>query len=75
MASSVDAKKIASELKGNTLRCYWAMLNSEKGVIGVRELQRKLGFSSPALATYHLNNYPKNDKIRVYIAMSIFFFS
>ncbi|MDQ1279455.1 MAG: hypothetical protein QG670_717 [Thermoproteota archaeon] len=55
MTKSVDDKKIASELKGNTLRAYWAILKSEKGVMGVRELQRKLGFSSPALATYHLN--------------------
>ena len=51
----VDEEKIASELKGNTLRAYWALLRSEKGVIGVRELQRLLGFSSPALAAYHLN--------------------
>ena len=54
MASSFDDKKIASELKGNTLRAYWALLSSENGVMGVRELQRKLGFSSPALASYHL---------------------
>lgn len=54
MPSSADDKKIASELKGNTLRAYWALLGSENGVMGVRELQRKLGFSSPALAAYHL---------------------
>jgi len=30
-------------------------LSSEDGVVGVRELQRELGFSSPALAAYHLN--------------------
>ena len=54
MASSVDDKKIASELRGNTLRAYWALLGAENGVMGVRELQRKLGFSSPALAAYHL---------------------
>jgi len=53
--SSFDEEKIASELKGNTLRAYWALLNSQGGMIGVRELQRKLGFSSPALAAYHLN--------------------
>lgn len=53
--SSFDDEKIASELRGNTLRAYWALLNSEDGVVGVRELQRKLGFSSPALAAYHLN--------------------
>jgi hypothetical protein len=50
-----DEEKIASELRGNTLRAYWALLNSKDGVVGVRELQRKLGFSSPALASYHLN--------------------
>lgn len=55
MVSSFDDEKIASELKGNTLRTYWALLNSENEVIGVRELQRQLGFSSPALASYHLN--------------------
>jgi len=53
--SSLDDEKIASELKGNTLRTYWALLNAKDGVIGVRELQRQLGFSSPALAAYHLN--------------------
>jgi hypothetical protein len=53
--SHFDEEKIASELRGNTLRAYWALLNSEDGFVGVRELQRKLGFSSPALASYHLN--------------------
>jgi len=46
---------LTSELRGNTLRAYWALLNSKDGVIGVRELQRQLGFSSPALSSYHLN--------------------
>ena len=55
MLSSFDDEKIVSQLKGNTLRTYWAILNSKNGTMGVRELQRKLGFSSPALATYHLN--------------------
>ena len=54
MATSFDDEKIVSELKGNTLRAYWALLSSENGIMGVRELQRKLGFSSPALAAYHL---------------------
>ncbi len=52
---SFDEEKIASELRGNSLRVYWALLNSSDGTMGVRELQRKLGFSSPALAAYHLN--------------------
>jgi len=54
MASPVEDEKIASELKGNTLRAYWALLSAKNGIMGVRELQRKLGFSSPALASYHL---------------------
>jgi hypothetical protein len=49
-----DEEKIESELKGNTLRVYWALLRSPDRVVGVRELQRSLGFSSPALASYHL---------------------
>jgi hypothetical protein len=53
--NSLDDQKTASELKGNTLRVYWALLNSKDGMMGVRELQRQLGFSSPALAAYHLN--------------------
>lgn len=64
MASSIDDKKIASELKGNTLRAYWALLSSEKGIMGVRELQRKLGFSSPALAAYHLRKLEELGLVR-----------
>ncbi len=50
-----NEEKVVSELKGNTLRVYWALLNAKDGVMGVRELQRQLGFSSPTLAAYHLN--------------------
>jgi hypothetical protein len=50
-----DEEEIVSKLKGNTLRTYWALLSAEDGVVGVRELQRELGFSSSALAAYHLN--------------------
>ena len=50
----MEDDKIESELKGNTLRVYWALLKSQTGTIGVRELQRTLKFSSPALASYHL---------------------
>ncbi|MEM3382730.1 MAG: hypothetical protein QXL52_01905 [Nitrososphaerales archaeon] len=48
-------EEIASKLKGNTLRVYLALLKSKDGIIGVREVQRALKFSSPALAAYHLN--------------------
>lgn len=53
MALSAD-ENIAGKLRGNTLRTYVALLGSDNRVMGVRELQRKLGFSSPALASYHL---------------------
>ena len=53
--SSFDDERIISELRGNTLRAYWALMNAREGVLGPRELQRRLGFSSPALASYHLN--------------------
>jgi hypothetical protein len=50
----LDEEKISSELKGNTLRVYWQLLKSAEGVVGVREIQRLLGFSSSGLAAYHL---------------------
>lgn len=53
--TGLNEEEIVSKLKGNTLRVYWGLLSSEDGVVGVRELQRDLGFSSPALAAYHLN--------------------
>ena len=51
----LNEEKVASELRGNTLRVYWELLKSSNGVVGVRKVQRSLGFSSPALASYHLN--------------------
>jgi len=53
--SDVSDEKIASELRGNTLRVYWELLKSGNGIVGVREVQKSLKFSSPALASYHLN--------------------
>lgn len=51
----MDEEKVVSELRGNTLRVYWLLLSAEDGAVGVREVQRKLDFSSPTLAAYHLN--------------------
>ena len=51
----MDDERVASELKGNTLRVYWYLLKSSKDFVGPRQVQRKLGFSSPALAVYHLD--------------------
>jgi hypothetical protein len=50
-----DEEVIASDLKGNTLRVYWHLLRNSQNPAGPREVQRELGFSSPALADYHLN--------------------
>ena len=55
MVKGSDEDKIASVLKGNTLRVYWHVLRSGDGAVGVRDTQRALGFSSPALAIYHLD--------------------
>ncbi|MFQ5758383.1 MAG: hypothetical protein ACE5IF_01750 [Candidatus Bathyarchaeia archaeon] len=52
--SQPDEEVIASKLKGNTLRVYWHLLHTSQNTVGPREVQRELGFSSPALADYHL---------------------
>jgi predicted transcriptional regulator len=57
-STEVNADRIASELKGNTLRVYWFVMNASNQTVGVREAQRALKFSSPTLALYHL------DKLR-----------
>lgn len=41
-------------LHGNTLRVYLYLLK-EKKPLGVREIMRALGFSTPSLVHYHLN--------------------
>jgi hypothetical protein len=51
----MSEEKIESILKGNTLRVYWFLLRSPNGIVGARETQRALKFSSPALAVYHLD--------------------
>ncbi len=50
----MEEEVVASQLKGNTLRVYWHLLRSPNITVGPREIQRSLGFSSPALAVYHL---------------------
>jgi predicted DNA-binding transcriptional regulator len=48
-----DLAFLESELKGKTLLVYWHLLKSPGLKVGVREVQRKLGFSSPSVAVYH----------------------
>jgi hypothetical protein len=52
--SSEDAI-LESELKGKTLLVYMFMLKNPREAVGVRAIQRKLGFSSPSVSSYHLN--------------------
>ena len=49
-----DLAQIESELKGKTLQIYWYMLRSPGSHVGVREIQRTLGLSSPSVASHHL---------------------
>ncbi len=49
-----DEKHIESELKGRSLRVYWHFLRYGSRHIGVRELQRAMGLSSPSVAFHHL---------------------
>jgi DNA-binding transcriptional ArsR family regulator len=51
---SPDASLVDAELRGRTLRAYLFILKSPKP-IGVRELQRALGLSSPSVAYHHLD--------------------
>jgi predicted DNA-binding transcriptional regulator len=62
--NELDDGEIASKLKGNTLRVYWTLLKSKNGIMGVREVQRSLKFSSPALASYHLNKLEELGLVR-----------
>jgi predicted DNA-binding transcriptional regulator len=52
--SSSDLAVIESQLKGKTLRIYWYLLGSPSSRVGVREIQRSLGLSSPSVASHHL---------------------
>ena len=54
MRDQSDENAIESELRGNTLRVYWYML-SQSDSVGVREVQRALGMSSPSVASHHLS--------------------
>ena len=50
---SEPARDLDYELKGRTLKTYLFLMKSPKPV-GVRELQRSLGLSSPSVAYHHL---------------------
>ena len=45
---------LESQLKGRTLLVYWYLMQQPTHTVGVREVQRSLGFSSPSIAVHHL---------------------
>jgi predicted DNA-binding transcriptional regulator len=47
-------QSIEDQLKGKTLQVYMYMIK-KKDPVGVREVQRDLGFSSPSVANYHID--------------------
>lgn len=49
-----EESALEPELRGNTLRVYWYMLQQGEPV-GVREVQRAISMSSPSVASHHLN--------------------
>ena len=53
--SSYDLAEIESHLKGKTLQIYWYLLRDPSSSVGVREVQRSLGLSSPSVAAHHLD--------------------
>jgi predicted DNA-binding transcriptional regulator len=53
--SSSDLAEIESQLKGKTLQIYWYLLRDPESSVGVREVQRALGLSSPSVAAHHLD--------------------
>ena len=47
--------EIESQLKGKTLQIYWYLMRDPNTSVGVREIQRTLGLSSPSVAAHHLD--------------------
>jgi predicted DNA-binding transcriptional regulator len=49
-----DLALLESQLKGKTIVVYWYLLQQPTQTVGVRQVQRSLGFSSPSIAVHHL---------------------
>ena len=52
--SEANRERVDYELRGKTLQVYLYLLRYGKAV-GVREIQKELGFSSPSVAFHHLD--------------------
>lgn len=55
---------LESALKGKTLLVYWYLLQQPTHEVGVREVQRALGFSSPSIAMHHLEKLQDLNLVR-----------
>ncbi len=75
---SESSKKlpIEDQLKGKTLQVYLYMIK-KKEPVGVREVQRDLGFSSPSVANYHIEKLveltlvSKDEYSRYYVIQKV----
>ena len=54
LAEAKERARVDYELRGKTLQVYFYLLRHGKAV-GVREIQKELGFSSPSVAFHHLD--------------------
>lgn len=62
MPTEAEEQELVSKmLKGRTMRVYSLLLTNDK--LGVREVQRTLGFSSPSLALHHLTKLCDMDLV------------
>jgi DNA-binding transcriptional ArsR family regulator len=61
MSDSEDKDLVDKLLKGRTMSVYALLLSS--GEMGVRDVQRALGFSSPSLALHHLTKLSELDLV------------
>jgi len=59
-----DLAVLESGLKGKTLLVYWYLLQQPTHTVGIREIQRALGFSSPSIAVHHLEKLQDLGLIR-----------
>ena len=59
-----DLALLESQLKGKTLLVYWYLLQQPTHTVGVRQVQRALGFSSPSIAVHHLGKLENLGLVR-----------
>jgi DNA-binding transcriptional ArsR family regulator len=62
MSIDPDRDIVEKLLKGRTMSVYALLLS--RGEMGVRDVQRALGFSSPSLALHHLNKLAELGLVR-----------